>query len=266
MGPDRVSVRHWFAFYVLFLLLCGVPLAILVAGQPWTWSQWAQVFRDLPFLHGSRPPPEGTWSQWAQQFGDTFRDTDVKVKLLAAAIYLSMCTTATPLPTGWLVASVATRQAAVGPDVWTTTLIVAAVGAAASTIAHLNDYHLFTWLLRRRRVSHVRDTRLYRAAAPWFHRSPFALLLVFNVVPIPVDVIRLLAITCRYPRLPFAAAGFLGRFIRYAVFAFVTYWWNLGWIAPVALLGLSAVLGAGRIAAPLAVSLLRRTPGPGAAA
>jgi membrane protein DedA with SNARE-associated domain len=55
----------------------------------------------------------------------------------------------------------------------------------------------------------------------------------------------MLATTYRYPRLPFAAANLVGRFIRYGVIAFVTY--SLGsqgkW-AVLALLGVAVVLGA----------------------
>ena len=104
-----------------------------------------------------------------------------------------------------------------------TAAIVGAVGGAASTVANLNDYHLFTWLLRSRRIARVRHTRLYQASARWFARSPWFILVIFNIVPIPVDVIRMLATTCRYPRLPFAAANFLGRFVRYAAIAAGTY-------------------------------------------
>ena len=75
--------------------------------------------------------------------------------------------------------------------------------------------------------------------------------MVFNVIPIPVDVVRMLATTYRYPRVPFGAASFIGRFLRYGVIAFVTFWWDLGWIAPVALLALAVVLGLLRLRAGL---------------
>jgi membrane protein YqaA with SNARE-associated domain len=166
------------------------------------------------------------------------------VKLIFFGSYLSLCTTFLPLPTGWIVAAVATREAAVGSNAWTTTLLVATVGAIGSTIANLNDYHLFTWMLRSHRVAKIRHTKLYEKSAMWFSRSPFFLLVVFNIVPIPVDVVRILATTYRYPRGPFAAANFIGRFLRYAVIAFVTYWWNLGYVAVLALLALAVVLAA----------------------
>ena len=125
--------------------------------------------------------------------------------------------------------------------------MVAIVGAIGSTIANLNDYHLFTWMLRHRHVAKVRDTRAHRAGVRWFAACPFWLLVVFNIVPIPVDMVRMLATTYRYPRRQFAAANFLGRFVRYGVIALVTYRWNLGWVAVVALLAMAVMLGAVRV-------------------
>ena len=222
--PDGISIGRWFAVYALYLLAAGVPLAVLIGRAPWGWSDW---------LH--RP-------------AELLPATGVAVKLLAFAIYISLCCTFLPLPANWIVAAVAMRQTAVADQAWQTALIVGAVGALASTMANLNDYHLFTWLLRSRRVGRVRQTRLYQASARWFGRSPFFLLVVFNIVPIPVDVIRMLATVFRYPRVPFAAANFLGRFARYAVIAWVTF--SLGsqgkW-AVLALLGLAVVLALAKV-------------------
>ena len=217
-------MRRWFAVYGLYLLAAGLPLAVLLTREPWAWSDWLQ-----------RP-------------AELLPATGEAAKLLAFAIYISLCCTFLPLPANWIVAAVAMRETAVASGPWTTTLLVGAVGAAASTIANLNDYHLFTWLLRRRRIGRVRETRVYRVSARWFARSPFFILVVFNVLPIPVDVVRMLATTCRYPRVPFAAANFIGRFIRYGVIARVTYAMGPGgkW-AVLALLGVAVVLAAGKL-------------------
>lgn len=227
---DGLSIRLWFACYAGFLVATCVPLALLIAAEPWSASAWAHEYKTL------------------------LPQVPAAAKLLAFAVYLSVCCTFCPLPTGWIVAAVATREAAVAAgasdNVFVvavlTTFLVAAVGAVGSTIANLNDYHLLTLMLRSRRVARVRHTRTYRLAVRWFARAPFFLLVLFNIIPIPVDVIRMLATTYRYPRMPFAAANFLGRFVRYAVIAFVTYWWDLGWMAVAALLALAVVLGLGR--------------------
>jgi len=240
--PDDISVRRWFSLYAGFAVAVGVPLAVLIARAGWRWADWLN------------------------EPARTFAATSVVVKLLGLALYASLCTTFLPLPTGWIIAGVATREAAVAAGASQSTLVVAllttamvaTVGAAGSTVANLNDYHLFTWLLRHHRISAVRRTRAYQASARWFARSPFFWLLVFNIIPIPIDVVRMLATTYRYPRAPFAAANFCGRLARYAVIAFATYWWDLGWIAPAALLALAVVLGAGRIGTKLAGRFLRR--------
>lgn len=216
---DAVSLRRWFLAYAVFLLAEGVPLYFMLMRLPFTWNDWVH------------------------DFVNTFRHTPVAVKLLVVLLYVSFCTTVTPMPTGWVVAGMATHEAAVAGNVWTVTLLVASVGALGSTIANMNDYYFFTWLLRSRHVAKIRQTKLYSKSATWFDRSPFFLVTVFNLIPIPVDVVRLLAITHRYPRVPFAAANFIGRFCRYSIFAWVTYYFSLGWIAPVALLALAIVLG-----------------------
>jgi len=234
MRPDQVSVSRWFIFFAVAMVFAVVPLVVLISREQWTWQDW---------LHHP---------------GDTLAATGVAIKLLGFGVYLSVSTTFLPLPTGWIVAAVATQEAAVGDNVWTTTLMVALVGAVASTIANLNDYHLMTWMLRNHRIAKVRRLGIYKKAAVWFARSPFFLTVAFNVLPIPVDVVRFLAICYRYPRRKFAPANFIGRFIRYAIIAFVTYWWKLGWIAPAALLAMSVVLGLGRVTLPPLKSFVRK--------
>ena len=210
--------------YGLCLAAAGVALAVMLRRTQWTW----------------------TWRP--EEIGRQLAGMTCEVKLLVFGVYVSLCCTFLPMPTNAIVAAVATREAAVTGELWTTVLAVAAVGAVASTVANLHDYHLFTLALRHRHVGRVRHTRLYRVSARWFSRSPFAILVIFNIIPIPVDVIRMLAVTYRYRRRPFAAANFVGRFARYGVIAFVTFHWNLGWIAVAVLLGLAAVLVLARAA------------------
>ena len=225
---DGISVGRWFLGYGLGLGVAVVALAIMLRGQQWTWT-W-------------RPA----------EIGEQLRLMSPGVKLLVFGVYVSMCCTFLPMPTNAIVAAVATREAAVTGELSTTVLAVAVVGAAASTVANLNDYHLFTLALRHRHIGRVRHTRLYDVSARWLAKSPFAILVLFNIIPIPVDVIRMLAVTYRYPRGPFAAANFAGRLVRYAAIAFLTFHWNLGWVAVVVLLGLAAALVLAR-AAPAAV-------------
>jgi len=235
-------VLRWFVFYGMYLLAGVVALAVLISAEHWTWDDWT---------HNT---------------AETFANTSPALKLVGFLVYISLATTFLPLPTGWIVAGVATREAAVAAG-WSdgplavltlTTLTVATIGATGSVIANLTDYHLFTWMLRSHRIAKVRSTRAYLAAARWFERSPFWILVIFNIIPIPVDVVRMLATTHRYPRVPFAAANFIGRFIRYAVIAYVTYRFNLGWIAVVALLAVAVVLGVMKIIPRAARKFLSR--------
>ena len=247
-GPDQISIRRWFAAYACFLALtCGL-MAMLLAGG-----------RAAPAKAGAPPPvlrgPAWVHPAWAHRLLEKFTATKPEIKLLGFATYMSLCCTFLPLPTGWIVAALASREAGlaagISPDVLVqaiaTALLIGTAGATGSTFANLNDYHLFTLILRSRQVARVRDTRMYHMAARWFARSPLFIMVVFNIIPIPVDVIRVLSAIYRYPRRQFAAAVFIGRFARYGTIAFVTYWWDLGWIAVAALLGLAIVLGTIRV-------------------
>ena len=193
--PDGISVVRWFAFYALLL---GSAVA-------WLWMLL------------------GTFDLSLDSLGEMPR----AVKLLTLAIYASLGCTFIPLPVNLIVAAAATRSIAVGTGLWDTVLIVGLVGAAASTIANLNDYHLFTWMLRSRHVAKIRHAKIYRIATRWFDKSPFFLVAVFNLLPVPVDVVRILATTHRYPRVPFAAANFVGRFMRYSLIAYLIYYFEL---------------------------------------
>jgi membrane protein YqaA with SNARE-associated domain len=231
---DGISLRWWFAAYGLWLAAATAALAVLIHQSDWSWSVW-------------RHEPAATFAR-----------TQPALKLVGFTLYLSLCCTFLPLPTGWIVAAVATREAAIAGGLVATVAVVGLAGAFGSMLANLNDYHIFTAMLRQHRVAAVRHTAVYRAAARWFGQRPFSVVLIFSIIPIPVDVIRMLAATYRYGRGAFAAANFVGRFLRYAAIAFVTYYWNLGWIAPAVLLALAAVLGGGRLAAGLVAR--RRRP------
>ena len=229
---DGISVRRWFFAFAAYVALLAVPAARMLAKL------------DRP------------WKEFFTRFGEFHEPWQQALKLLVFAIYLSFCCTFLPLPTGWLVAAIGTREMALTGHLWSTVMLVGAAGALGSTMANLNDYHLFTLMLRHRRVAAVRNTRLYASAAKWFVRAPFSILLIFNVVPIPVDVIRMLAATARYDRASFAAATFAGRFIRYGTLAGLAFKTNVSpGAAAGIMLGLATVLAGLRLA-PAAVRRL----------
>jgi membrane protein YqaA with SNARE-associated domain len=225
--PDDISVVRWFLFYGAGWGVAVTLLASLAGGAEWTWSYKPEVI------------------------GRNIAQLDNTVKMLAFFIYVSMACQFFPLPTNPVVAAVALRQVAVTDELWSTALIVAAVGGLASTIANMHDYHLYTLVLRSKRIARIRQTKLYEKTAGWFHKSPFTIMVVSSFLPLPIDVIRLLAVTYRYPRLPYALGNFIGRFLRYAVIAGLTFALGdrYGWIVPAALLGLAVVMVAGKAGA-----------------
>jgi membrane protein YqaA with SNARE-associated domain len=167
------------------------------------------------------------------------------LKFMFFITYLSIATTFFPLPTGALVSFVAAERGQFVPsDLWNAAL-VATFGAVASTIANMTDYYFFLWLLRSHRVAKIRNTRAYVAAAKWFAKAPFKIMVAFNVILVPVDIPRMLAAIYGYSRKLFAAANFFGRFFRYLSIVAVTV--LLGprydWIGPLTLLGIAIALG-----------------------
>jgi hypothetical protein len=97
----------------------------------------------------------------------------------------------------------------------------------ATAVANLNEYHVLTFLLRYRSVGRLRETRVYEVAARWFSVSPFWTITAFSFIPIPVDVVRVLAVAARYDRFRFGLAYFVGRFFRYGLFAWSSAGLNL---------------------------------------
>lgn len=218
-----IAVKRWFIVHGL-LLLGALGATFLLLGES-----------------------ELSFAGW-DAFTTSVRQASPAVKLLIFAMYMSVCTTFLPMNTGWLVSAVAMQSVAVADDMLTTVLLVASVGAAASTVANLTDYHIFTLLMRSRRIAKVRHTRTYEVAAKWFDHNPFLLQFIFNLLPIPVDVVRILAALRRYPRLAFAAANFLGRLCRYGIIAAITYHLaEKGYWATIVLFAFAVAVGLSRL-------------------
>jgi len=202
---DRCNLRAWFAVYLLWL---GGWTAAAIGGL-------------AAVEHGGSPVGWGVWM------------------LALYTFYLSLCCTFVPLPTTWFILLVASdlfaARVGLAGDWIIRLLLVATLGAVATAMANLNEYHVFTYLLRFRRVARLRDTRTYRSAARWFGTSPFWVIVLFAFLPIPVDVVRWLAITCRYARVRYFAGYFCGRWVRYAILALSAVWfkltpWQIVWI------------------------------------
>jgi membrane protein YqaA with SNARE-associated domain len=254
--PDAVSIRKWFAFYGVFFLAVAVPLTAMIYHEPSPfWNMLVatgHIFAAIPkafykFWTFLREIGAAGW-----EFQEALKVVSPTSKLLFMTLYLTVCTTFIPLPTGFMVSLMATQTAGIGGNVLQTMLILALVGGVASTIANLNDYHIFLWLLRSRGVAKVRDTRAYKVGAKWFAKSPFLIMVIFNIIHIPIDVPRMLAAIYGYPRRLFGASNFIGRFSRYALFALITDLFGAkDWIAPLVFLATGFLIAMVKIAPAL---------------
>jgi len=139
--------------------------------------------------------------------------------LALATFYLSLCNTLVPLPTAWIFLLLASDDVMLFDSALLRITTVAVLGATATMMANLNEYHLFGYFLRNRLGDRLRRTHVYRWAIRWFDLAPFQTLTLVAFVPIPIDFVRWLAILRRYPRSRFAAAYWLGRLPRYALLA-----------------------------------------------
>lgn len=186
---DRLNLRAWFALFCLYLT--AVALISL-----WGFDRFSET--------GSA---QGRMVWWLGLY----------------VFYLSLACTFVPLPTSWFVLFLASPLGplglALGPI--ERVLLVAAAGAFATAVAHVNEYHLICYLLRLGRAHRITETRIYKWAERIFTLSPFLLQVSFNMVPIPADPARWLAIIHGYPLTKFFLAHWLGRFIRYGLMALV---------------------------------------------
>jgi membrane protein YqaA with SNARE-associated domain len=182
---DRLNLRAWFALYCVYMTV--VVLLSLWGCRSFTESgtTWGEVVC------------------WVGMY----------------VFYFSLACTFVPLPTSWFVLFLASPQGPLDLNPIFRVALVAAIGGAATGIAHLNEYHVISYLLQLGKIHRVRETRIYIWAENIFKTSPFMLQMWFNVVPVPADPVRWLAIIYRYPRVKFFLAHASGRTIRYGVLA-----------------------------------------------
>lgn len=148
--------------------------------------------------------------------------------LALMGFYVSLCNTLLPLPTSWIFLLAASDNVMLFDSPLARVAAVAVIGATATMMANLNEYHVFGYFFRDRLGHRIRRSHVYRWAIRWFDVSPFQTLTLIAFVPIPVDFVRWLAILRRYPRARFAAAYWLGRFLRYGLLAGISVVLALG--------------------------------------
>ena len=123
--------------------------------------------------------------------------------LLVLLLYMSVACTFLPLPTAWIILWAARE---------TDPLSTSVIGVAGTCIANLHDYYIINYLFGIDRIGKVRDRGFYRSALKWFERAPFITLSVASFLPIPIDVVRILAVSTGYSRFRYTLATFTGRF------------------------------------------------------
>lgn len=191
MGP--ATLRAWFAAYLSWLI-------VLTGGS-------------LICLHISRQGAVGAIPLWLACLG-TF--------------YLSLANGLLPLPTMWMIMLLASDAVGLPGSPLVRVVMVATITAIATGMANLNEYHILHWALGSRTAGKVTNTRLVQWAIRWFRVSPFGILTLAALIPIPIDAIRWIAIADGYSRLRFFWAYALGRWVRYAVLAGATIWLRAG--------------------------------------
>lgn len=132
--------------------------------------------------------------------------------LLDYFLYLSLACQFIPLPT---IPAIGLAAKVFHP------MLVSVVGAAGTAIANLNDYAILGWLFRHKKVKKVRDIRSYRRFLHFFDKRPFLTLTVGAFLPIPIDVVRLIAISRAYAFWKYMMAAFVGRVPRYLIIAYL---------------------------------------------
>ena len=182
---DKLNIRGWFYFY-LGCLVCAVVLC------------------TKSFSYYEATGSEIAWSA---------------ALLSLYCIYFSLACTFVPLPTSWFVLLLASPVSGLALDPLGRVLLVGALGAGATAVAHVHEYYLISYLLRLGKMRTIRQTRIYLWAQRIFLLAPFLLQVVFNIIPIPADPARWLAIMYRYPLKKYFLAHWLGRFIRYTLMA-----------------------------------------------
>jgi len=175
--------------------------------------------------------------------------------------YLSIACTFLPLPSAWLVILAAAPEA--GGGFGLPPLLVATVGAIGTAIGNMHDYYLLTFLYKYEGVDRVRRTRWYGRVADWYNRAPFGTLAAGSFLPIPIDFVRLLAISEGYSRLRFVLGSLVGRWPRYFLFALMAREFNLTWQWVLGIAGATVALGMWRGLPPLVRKLQDRRRGRG---
>lgn len=99
---------------------------------------------------------------------------------------------------------------------------IAAASATVGTVAAgYMDHTVFTPVLNLEGRQAYKEGTLYRRAAGWFERWPFATLVAAGFAPVPFWPFKFLTFSAHYPLGRYLAAVVVGRFPRYVILAWV---------------------------------------------
>ncbi|MCA9677183.1 MAG: VTT domain-containing protein [Kofleriaceae bacterium] len=97
---------------------------------------------------------------------------------------------------------------------------IAVAGTVGSVVVSFSDYALVEAAMGHPRVKNASEARLFRWAVRWMTRWPFAIIVLFSLIPVfPIAVVRVLAPASRYPLRRYIAAQIVGRLPRFYLLA-----------------------------------------------
>ena len=100
-------------------------------------------------------------------------------------------------------------------------LWIAIAATIASVVMSFADYAMVGAWMRHPKLGAVQHTRVFRWAVRWMKRWPFAIVTLFSLTPLPIQVVRILAPASGYPIKRYIAAQALGRLPRFYALAWL---------------------------------------------
>ena len=96
---------------------------------------------------------------------------------------------------------------------------IAIIGSIASSMANSMEYYILSKVRPKNNPEMFSNRPFLLFVKQNFQKSPFLLIVAFNILPTPIDPVRWLAILFYYPFIRFMTANFVGRLVRYSLIA-----------------------------------------------
>lgn len=118
-------------------------------------------------------------------------------------------------------------------------LIIVLVGTLGVVISALFEYNVVEFIMRFDRFARLTKNKRFQKFAGYFDRYSFTSIMVASSLPLPLDFIRIMAITRKYPKIKFLLATALGRIPRFSLIALLGYQLMYPKIIAVSILGIT---------------------------